>query len=126
MGVKGFWEAVTADYPGRTVRLWELNAEHVAKTGRPMRIAVDAPIDVYKYKTATDHVTADKKYGGMNHPTRTLFYHVCHLLAAGVEPVYVYDGPGKPPIKRQKQTSAPGPYRPYTPSAACQLRSEAE
>ncbi|KAK7954271.1 hypothetical protein PG988_014965 [Apiospora saccharicola] len=124
MGVKGFWDAVSKDYPGRTVRLWELNAEHVEKTGRPMRIAVDAPIDVYKYKTATDHVTASK-YGGMNNPTRTLFYHVLHLLAAGVQPVYVYDGPGKPSIKRRKNTSAP-PYQPYTPSSSCQLRSETE
>ncbi|KAK8136007.1 hypothetical protein PG984_003947 [Apiospora sp. TS-2023a] len=124
MGVKGFWDTVSKDYPGRTVRLWELNAEHVEKTGRPMRIAVDAPIDVYKYKTATDHVTASK-YGGMNNPTRTLFYHVLHLLAAGVQPVYVYDGPGKPSIKRHKHTGAP-PYRPYKPSSSCKLRSETE
>ncbi|KAK6833853.1 hypothetical protein PG987_008547 [Apiospora arundinis] len=124
MGVKGFWDEVSKTYPGKEVSLAQLNTEHVEKTGRPMRIAVDAPIDVYKYKTATKHV-GEGNYGGMNHPSRTLFYHVLHLLAAGVQPVFVYDGPGKPKVKRGVNTDA-STYRPYTPSAASSMRSKDE
>ncbi|KAK8111955.1 uncharacterized protein PG998_008412 [Apiospora kogelbergensis] len=77
MGVKGLWEEVRKVHPGRDVSLAELNAEHVESTGRPMRIAVDAAIDIYKYKFGTDHL-------------------VC-----------VYDGPGRVAVKRGHRTTGP-------------------
>ncbi|KAK0647145.1 PIN domain-like protein [Cercophora newfieldiana] len=33
---------------------------------------------------------------GMNHIVRTFYYQVLHLLAAGVHPIFVFDGPQKP------------------------------
>lgn len=32
----------------------------------------------------------------MNHITRTFFYQALHMLAAGVQPLFVFDGPNKP------------------------------
>jgi Holliday junction resolvase YEN1 len=32
----------------------------------------------------------------MNHVTRTFFYQALHMLAAGVQPLFVFDGPNKP------------------------------
>ncbi|KAK4454181.1 PIN domain-like protein [Podospora aff. communis PSN243] len=35
----------------------------------------------------------------MNHVSRTFFFHVLHLFRAGVQPIFVFDGPGKPAEK---------------------------
>ncbi|KAK8065435.1 hypothetical protein PG997_012182 [Apiospora hydei] len=116
MGIKGFWETVSETHSGRTLPLAELNAEHVKETGRPMRIAIDTPLAVYKYLTGTDHVYA-QGCGGMNHPTRTLFYHITHILETGIQPVFVYDGDGKPKVKRGVHTTA-GPFQPFPRAAS--------
>lgn len=49
--------------------------------------------------------------GGMNHTTRTFFYHVLHLLRAGVEPFFVFDGPGKPAEKGSRHPTVNQPCR---------------
>ncbi|KAK8035464.1 hypothetical protein PG993_010459 [Apiospora rasikravindrae] len=112
MGIKG------------TLPLAELNAEHVEKTGQPMRIAIDTPLAVYKYRTGTDHVYAEGR-GGMNHPTRTLFFHITHILETGVQPVFVYDGSGRPNLKRGVHTTA-GSYQPFEPRSERLGRTNAD
>lgn len=37
--------------------------------------------------------------GGMNHPTRGIYYFILHLLRAGVQPIFAFDGPNKPAEK---------------------------
>ncbi|KAK8058216.1 hypothetical protein PG994_008664 [Apiospora phragmitis] len=110
MGVKGFWETVSPIHPGRTLPLWELNAEHVEETGRPMRIAIDIPIAIYKYMSATKKVYKEN-HGGMNHPTRNLFSFILRILEAGDQPVFVYDGRERAPLKRGARTNAVAPRR---------------
>lgn len=42
----------------------------------------------------------------MNHTLRTFFFHVLHLLSSGVNPIFVFDGPGKPAEKGSSHPSA--------------------
>lgn len=86
-----------------------------------MRIAIDIMLLLYKYKAGTARV--DKEgHGGMNHAVRDLLYSITHVVEAGVQPVFVYDGPGKMNMKRGTHTTAPA-HRPYTPAGASSLRT---
>ncbi|KAI0123671.1 PIN domain-like protein [Xylariales sp. AK1849] len=57
----------------------------------------------------------------MNHATRTLYFTVLHLVSAGVQPIFVFDGPGKPAVKRGTKVYSSKQYNPdkalYTPAA---------
>ena len=43
--------------------------------------------------------------GGSNPALRTLYYRLLRLLTLGIEALFVFDGPNKPPFKRNKRTS---------------------
>ena len=45
-----------------------------------------------------------KTLGGTNPAIRTLFYRLARLLSTPIEPVFVFDGPDKPLIKRNKRS----------------------
>lgn len=67
--------------------------EHLEKTGRPFRIAIDISIWQFQIQSAQ---------GGKNPALRTLYYRLLRLLA-----LFVFDGPNKPPFKRGRKV-APG------------------
>ncbi|CAJ2510256.1 Uu.00g061560.m01.CDS01 [Anthostomella pinea] len=116
MTINGLWDEVRKVLPGEDVPIAKLVADCVREKGRPLRIAVDTPFAVFQYKEATKKV---EPYGwGMNHPTRTLFYHILHLLFAGAQPIFVYDGPGKPPVKRGRHVNYSGSRPPIDPQYA--------
>ncbi|KAM7187711.1 PIN domain-like protein [Rhypophila sp. PSN 637] len=96
MGIKGLWEEVKDVDPGRTVELPILAAEFFAERNDNFFKAVTSEADA-------------KKWGGMNHIVRNFYYHVGHLLAAGVELILVFDGPGKP---HEKGSAHPAALRP--------------
>ncbi|KAB5566202.1 PIN domain-like protein [Coniochaeta sp. 2T2.1] len=102
MTIKGLWKQVRKDSKGDdVVDIANLSAECFYEKcfyekGRPLRVAVDTPLAIFEFKEATR--MADKA-GGMNHTARTFLYSVLHLLAAGVDPIFVFDGPQKPPEK---------------------------
>ncbi|KAM7197426.1 PIN domain-like protein [Naviculisporaceae sp. PSN 640] len=98
MTVVGLWNVIKDLTPGRNVKLATLAAECFREKGRPLRIAVDTPLALFEYKTATAKAFPEQ-WGGMNHPVRVFFFHVQHLLASGVQPIFVFDGPNKPPEK---------------------------
>lgn len=62
----------------------------------------------------------------MNHPTRTLYYHIQHLLRTGIQPLFIYDGPGKPCVKRHRHHRYSPTYVPYEPPAASSVRTAAD
>ncbi|RYP22015.1 hypothetical protein DL765_001921 [Monosporascus sp. GIB2] len=132
MGITGAWEQVRKVTPGEEVTLAQLAAECVREKGRPLRIAIDTPFAVFQYNEATrpvaSYVSVNGSHviGGMNHPTRTLYYHIQHLLRAGVQPLFIYDGRGKPPVKRHRYHRYPDNYVPYEPPAASSLRTPAD
>jgi Holliday junction resolvase YEN1 len=42
--------------------------------------------------------------GGTNPALRTFYYRLLRLIALSIHPVFVFDGPNKPPFKRNKRT----------------------
>jgi Holliday junction resolvase YEN1 len=42
--------------------------------------------------------------GGTNPALRTLYYRLIRLLSLSIQPLFVFDGPHKPPFKRNKRT----------------------
>ncbi|KAL8649624.1 MAG: hypothetical protein Q9226_005497 [Calogaya cf. arnoldii] len=108
MGIKGFEHSpnlqnyeLTNDRiykeigPGERIALSKLAVEHFAKHGRPMRIAIDASIW---------HFQTQAGKGGSNPALRTLYYRLLRLLSLSIRPLFVFDGPNKPPFKRNAKT----------------------
>lgn len=79
-----------------TVALAKLATETFQETRRPLRLAIDTSIWIFQVQNGTDQ--------GSNPALRTFYYRLCRLLAANVQPVFVFDGPKKPPIKRNQRT----------------------
>ncbi|KAK4612300.1 Flap endonuclease 1 [Fulvia fulva] len=99
MGIPGLWEEVERVLTLQDTTLAAESAACVEAKGRPLRIAVDASVVIYKLRESTRPAA---KYGGMNHPSRTFMTTACNLMIQGVQPVYIFDGPGRPTCKRDK------------------------
>jgi len=84
---------------GERIALSKLAVEHLEKTQRPLRIAIDAAIWSFQNQAGQ---------GGKNPALRTLFYRLLRLLALPIHPVFVYDGKNKPLMKRGKTVSRYG------------------
>lgn len=50
--------------------------------------------------------------GGSNPALRTLYYRLLRLLSMAIQPLFVFDGPDKPPFKRNKRIHSTAPYLP--------------
>ena len=72
--------------------------EHLENSGRSLRIAID--ISIWQFQIQSGQ-------GGKNPALRTLYYRLLRLLALSIQPLFVFDGPHKPPFKRGKKI-APG------------------
>ncbi|KAJ4344349.1 hypothetical protein N0V95_006140 [Ascochyta clinopodiicola] len=94
MGIHGIYKEIG---PGRRVALSKLAVEKFEETGRPLRIAIDTSIWLFQ-------IQASK--GGTNPALRTFYYRLLRLIALSIHPVFVFDGPNKPPFKRNKRTGA--------------------
>ncbi|KAI4169667.1 MAG: hypothetical protein LQ346_008947, partial [Caloplaca aetnensis] len=81
--------------PGERIALSKLAVEHFEKHGRPMRIAIDASIW---------HFQTQAGQGGSNPALRTLYYRLIRLLSLSIRPFFIFDGPNKPPFKRNVKT----------------------
>lgn len=69
--------------------------EHFEKFGRPLKLAID--ISIWNFQTQSGK-------GGQNPVLRTLYYRLLRLLSLAIRPLFVFDGPHKPPFKRNKKT----------------------
>lgn len=87
--------------PGERIALSKLAVEHLETTGRPLRLAID--ISIWQFQIQSGQ-------GGKNPALRTLYYRLLRLLALSIQPLFVFDGPHKPPFKRGKK---------IVPGAAC-------
>ena len=74
-----------------------LAVEHIENTGRPLRIAID--ISIWQFQIQSGQ-------GGKNPALRTLYYRLLKLLALSIQPLFVFDGPHRPPFKRGKKTTS--------------------
>ncbi|ELR02032.1 hypothetical protein VC83_08653 [Pseudogymnoascus destructans] len=90
MGIPGIYNEIG---PGQRVSLTKLAVEKFEQTGRPFRIAVD--ISIWNFE-----VQGGK--GGPNPALRTLFYRLVRLAGTSVQAIFVFDGPDRPLLKRNK------------------------
>ena len=93
MGIPGILKEIGK---GQRVALAKLAVEHLEKTQRPLRIAIDAAIWNFQSQAGQ---------GGKNPALRTLYYRLLKLLALPIHPLFVYDGKNKPSLKRGKAVS---------------------
>ncbi|KAI9648559.1 hypothetical protein NHQ30_003195 [Ciborinia camelliae] len=96
MGIKGIYGEIG---PGERIALSKISIEKFEKTGVPLRIAID--ISIWSFQIQAGQ-------GGTNPALRTLYYRLLRLLSISVQPLFVFDGPHKPPVKRNKQTGRGG------------------
>lgn len=82
---------------GERIALSKLAVEHLERTGRPFRIAID--VAIWQFQTQAGQ-------GGANPALRTLYYRLLKLLALPIHPIFVYDGKHKPLTKRNKTVTA--------------------
>ncbi|KAK2805243.1 hypothetical protein FQN50_006268 [Emmonsiellopsis sp. PD_5] len=90
MGIPGLIQCIG---PGDRVSLARLAVDHLQRTSRPFRVAIDISIWLFQ-------VQAGK--GGANPELRTLFYRLVRLVGLPIHPLFVFDGPQKPLYKRGK------------------------
>ena len=76
---------------GQRISLSKLAITHLEQTSRPIRIAVDISIWLFQIQAGR---------GGKNPELRTLFYRLLNFLSLPIHPLFVFDGPNKPPFKR--------------------------
>ncbi|KAL9131300.1 MAG: hypothetical protein Q9217_000735 [Psora testacea] len=77
--------------PGERTALSKLAVQHLESTGQPFRIAID--ISIWQFQIQSGQ-------GGQNPALRTLYYRLLRLLALSIRPLFVFDGPNRPPFKR--------------------------
>ena len=61
-----------------------------------MRVAIDTSIWAFQVQSGKE---------GSNPALRTFYYRLCRLLQSNIEPLFVFDGPQKPPFKRNQKTA---------------------
>ncbi|KUJ15500.1 uncharacterized protein LY89DRAFT_783633 [Mollisia scopiformis] len=96
MGIKGIYGEIG---PGERISLSKLAVEKLEKEGRPLRVAID--VSIWQFQTLAGQ-------GGSNPAIRTFYYRLLRLLSFSVQPLFVFDGPHKPPFKRGKKTGHHG------------------
>ncbi|KAL5621286.1 hypothetical protein BROUX41_006756 [Berkeleyomyces rouxiae] len=94
MGIKGLNDELRSC--GEVQAFAKLALDHLEKTGKPLRIAVDIAIWMFQLRSAQ---------GGFSPELRTLFYRLTRLRSLAIEPIFVFDGPNKPKIKRNKNST---------------------
>ncbi|PBP19416.1 hypothetical protein BUE80_DR009778 [Diplocarpon rosae] len=96
MGIPGIYEEIGR---GERISLSKLAVDKFEETGRPLRIAIDVSIWQFQIQSGQ---------GGSSPAIRTLYYRLVRLLSLAVQPLFVFDGPKKPKLKRNKKVSHTG------------------
>ncbi|EUC31443.1 hypothetical protein COCCADRAFT_6637 [Bipolaris zeicola 26-R-13] len=97
MGIHGIYKEIG---PGTRIALSKLAVEKFEETGRPLRIAIDTSIWLFQIQASK----GKSSQGGTNPALRTFYYRLLRLISLAIHPVFVFDGPNKPPFKRNKRT----------------------
>jgi holliday junction resolvase YEN1 len=107
MGIHGLWEELApaasricpcplpfkkTDIPA----LAKLAAQSWTDHRRPLHVAVDTAIWCFQIQNGQK---------GSNPALRTFYYRLCRLLKLNIRAIFVFDGPHKPPLKRNQPTA---------------------
>ncbi|KAN0075204.1 PIN domain-like protein [Tylopilus felleus] len=102
MGVKGLWPILSRAAERRSLLEFTVNEgfQHVAAGLKLLKIGVDASTWMHSVCPVFRHHHAG---AGQNPELRTLFYRLAAILAMPAHVVFMFDGPGRPQVKRGKQ-----------------------
>lgn len=97
---------------GQRIALSKLAVDKFEETGRPLRIAIDISIWLFQIQASKGIIPlaqlASSSFnittGGSNPALRTFYYRLLRLISHSIHPLFVFDGPNKPPFKRNKRT----------------------
>ncbi|KAF2432939.1 hypothetical protein EJ08DRAFT_694976 [Tothia fuscella] len=92
MGIHGIYKEIG---PGERIAFSKYALDHFERTGEPFRVAIDVSIWLFQIQSGK---------GGSNPALRTFYYRLLRLISISVHPLFVFDGPNKPPFKRNKRT----------------------
>ncbi|KAI9659219.1 MAG: hypothetical protein M1831_003801 [Alyxoria varia] len=92
MGIKGIYNEIG---PGERIALSKLAVDFYERKGQPFRLAIDISIWLFQIQSGK---------GGSNPALRTFYYRLLRLISLSIHPLFVFDGPNKPPFKRNKRT----------------------
>lgn len=84
---------------GERIALSKLAMEFSEHHNRPLRLAID--ISIWHFQIQSGR-------GGSNPALRTLYYRLLRLLSLGIQPLFVFDGPNRPPFKRNVKINPHG------------------
>ncbi|KAJ6478655.1 PIN domain-like protein, partial [Mycena vulgaris] len=102
MGANGLWEILNNEDISQKRSLLNLSTicgfEANNRGLRTLIVGIDISIQI----AAVKHT---EYYGGQTGALRTFFFKFCNLLNAPVTPIFVFDGPGRPRVKRGKNVS---------------------
>ncbi|TFK47260.1 hypothetical protein OE88DRAFT_832970 [Heliocybe sulcata] len=97
MGVPGLWDVLRPSGQVRSLtHLAVVDGFDANPTHRGLRIGIDASIWFF-------HATYGRE--GENPELRTLFFRCCRLMTTPFLPLFVFDGPKRPKVKRGKRVS---------------------
>src|SRR5438045_6056281 len=106
MGISGLWDELSAaaqkicnlSYYSLTdaAALAKLATDKWEKEKQCLTVAIDISIWTFQIQSGQK---------GSNPALRTFYYRLCRLLQLNIHPVFVFDGPQKPPFKRNKSTT---------------------
>ncbi|KAN0112584.1 PIN domain-like protein [Hyaloscypha variabilis] len=95
MGIGILWDQIGE---GEVTNIAEYASEHYAKTGRPLRIAVDAACWIYnnvtKAQTEQIRESSDRPSNPME---KAILHRILRFLFLGIQLHFVFDGPKRPP-----------------------------
>ncbi|MCJ1425162.1 hypothetical protein MMC29_003050 [Sticta canariensis] len=96
MGIQGIYREIGS---GERIALSKLAIDFYERNDRPIKIAIDISIWHFQIQSGK---------GGNNPALRTLYYRLLRLLSLGIQPLFVFDGPNRPPFKRNVKTNQHG------------------
>ncbi|KAI7847382.1 PIN domain-like protein [Circinella umbellata] len=93
MGIKDLWEVIEPS--GKQYTLEEIASDRAQRSDKhQLRIAIDVALWTFQ---------ASSSKGGRSPELRLMFYRFCRLQELGVRAVFVFDGPGRPSWKRDRE-----------------------
>ncbi|KAL9619095.1 MAG: hypothetical protein Q9160_006271 [Pyrenula sp. 1 TL-2023] len=90
MGIPGILKEIGR---GERISLAKFAVEFFEKHNRPLRLAID--IAIWQFQNQSGQ-------GGANPAVRTFYFRLLRLLSLPIHPLFIYDGPQKPGVKRNR------------------------
>lgn len=103
MGIHGLWDELSpaSERKGDFLSMRSLTlalaklAMEAWEAGEYLKVAIDTSIWAFQIQSGQK---------GSNPALRTFYYRLCLLLMSNMQPIFVFDGPHKPPFKRNHPT----------------------